>query len=428
MNCPSLNDLPISPCKTGWPWTEETPPLPPTMPDGSPWPKISIVTPSFNQGQFIEETIRSVLLQGYPNLEYIIIDGGSTDGSVEIIKKYEPWLAYWVSEKDNGQSEAINKGFKKAHGEIIAWLNSDDLLMPRAIQTAAQYFLNNPQVDLLYGSARILGDGERELGTWRSRDFDFRALLYEDFICQPASFFRSRAFTMVGGLRTDLHYAFDYDLWLRIAVDHAIRRVEPILGCDRKQRNAKTMVSTDRLVAERIKVVLDFFKSNKLPPDFVELQPHVMAVHYLRAALDFLALQKIDEMLFYFRESHLADPTFNPSNVDWAKWVLIHVSRDSATNSDAFITNAQLASKPIFGDYFQSWEIMRKRARLISLTRGNLRLPYFSILREIIIAFLTDAGWSLNREIIPDLVRLIIGSEFSILMVKIKRNLSKVEL
>src|SRR4030042_6265175 len=126
MRCPTLKELPSPPQgKTGWPWTEESPQLHNTMPDGSPWPKISIVTPSFNQGQFIEETIRSVLLQGYSDLEYIIIDGGSKDDSIELIRKYEKWLTYWVSEPDHGQSHAINKGFRKASGEIVAWLNSD---------------------------------------------------------------------------------------------------------------------------------------------------------------------------------------------------------------------------------------------------------------------------------------------------------------
>ena len=105
MHCPTLAELPPPPPdKTGWPWSEESPPLPATMPDGSPWPRISIVTPSYNQGQFIEETIRSVLLQGYPNLEYIVMDGGSTDNSVEIVRNYNSWLAYWVSEPDRGQA------------------------------------------------------------------------------------------------------------------------------------------------------------------------------------------------------------------------------------------------------------------------------------------------------------------------------------
>lgn len=138
MVCPELAGLPPAPRdRAGWPWTEGGSALPRALLDGRPWPRISIVTPSFNQGQFIEETIRSVLLQGYPNLEYMVIDGGSTDNSVEIIKKYESWLAYWVSEKDRGQSHAINKGFAKTTGDILAWLNSDDFYMPGTLGEVA---------------------------------------------------------------------------------------------------------------------------------------------------------------------------------------------------------------------------------------------------------------------------------------------------
>src|SRR5213592_2149932 len=134
ISVPCLVDLPAPPWgKSGWPWTVESPQLTDTRPDGYPWPRISIVTPSYNQGQFIEETIRSVLLQGYPNLEYIVIDGGSTDESIAILRKYEKWIAHWVSERDKGQSEAINKGFAQATGEIFAWLNSDDVYERGAI-------------------------------------------------------------------------------------------------------------------------------------------------------------------------------------------------------------------------------------------------------------------------------------------------------
>src|SRR5262249_26474448 len=134
MPCPTLAELaPPPPAKTGWPWTVETSSLPPLRLDGTPWPRVSIVTPSYNQGQFIEETIRSVLLQGYPDLEYIVSDGGSSDKSVEIIKKYQSWLAYWVSERDNGQSHAIKKGLARATGDLFNWINSDDVLLPGAL-------------------------------------------------------------------------------------------------------------------------------------------------------------------------------------------------------------------------------------------------------------------------------------------------------
>lgn len=123
----TLDDLPSPPQnKVGWPWTEQSEILSDRMPDGSEWPRISIVTPSYNYGRFIEETIRSVLLQGYPNLEYIIIDGGSTDDTIEIIKKYQLWLTYWISEPDQGQTDAINKGFAICSGDIFTWFNADD--------------------------------------------------------------------------------------------------------------------------------------------------------------------------------------------------------------------------------------------------------------------------------------------------------------
>ncbi|MCG2767567.1 MAG: glycosyltransferase, partial [Anaerolineae bacterium] len=131
MRCPTLSELPPPPSgKTGWPWTEESEQLPEMMPGGEPWLRVSIVTPSYNQAQFIEETIRSVLLQGYPNLEYIVLDGGSTDDSVQIIRKYADWIAYWASEKDNGQTDAINRGWQRATGSILAYLNSDDIHTP----------------------------------------------------------------------------------------------------------------------------------------------------------------------------------------------------------------------------------------------------------------------------------------------------------
>jgi GT2 family glycosyltransferase len=141
MRCPTLDQLPPPPPgKAGWPWTEESAPLPEVQPGGQPWPRVSVITPSYNQGEFTEETIRSVLLQGYPDLEYMIIDGGSSDASLEIIRKYEPWLAYSVSEPDRGQTHAINKGWMRATGGILAYINTDDCYLHGAIATAASAF------------------------------------------------------------------------------------------------------------------------------------------------------------------------------------------------------------------------------------------------------------------------------------------------
>lgn len=240
MHCPTLIELLPPPSgKTGWPWTEESPQLPDTMPDGSPWPKVSIVTPSYNQAQFIEETIRSVMLQGYPDLEYIILDGGSTDGSVEIIRKYVDWLAYWVSEPDRGQSDALNKGFQRAHGEILAWLNCDDTYLPGAVRIAAQYLMEHPDVAVVYGGANFVDDNGELVRRGRAIEFDLNRPC-ESIIPQPAAFFRRAAFEGVGGLDINLHYRMDLDLWVRMASKFKLHNIPYALANIRVSLNTKT--------------------------------------------------------------------------------------------------------------------------------------------------------------------------------------------
>ena len=215
-----LNNLPPPPGgKTGWPWTKASDLLPPHMPDGATWPKISIVTPSYNQAQYLEETIRSVLLQNYPNLEYIIIDGGSTDGSVAIIKKHEPWLTYWVSEKDQGQSHAINKGFNICTGDMMNWVNSDDFLLPNSLnKIALAYSQRNSEIFIIAGNSLILQkNGDyiprlpiRKVDDWLT-EFDVK---YEGSI-QAGWFFSKGLHKLLGPLNNDLHYAMDIDYSLR---------------------------------------------------------------------------------------------------------------------------------------------------------------------------------------------------------------------
>src|SRR5262245_40759296 len=152
-----LVDLPPPPPeKTRWPWTQsDVQPAPPS--ESFAWPRVTVVTPSFNQGAFIEETIRSVLLQDYPNLEYLVVDGGSTDSTLEVIKTYEPWIDYWVSERDRGQTHAINKGFSRATGEILAWLNSDDTYEPHAIRTVVRHMMATGAV-VTYGNCNLIDE------------------------------------------------------------------------------------------------------------------------------------------------------------------------------------------------------------------------------------------------------------------------------
>jgi glycosyltransferase involved in cell wall biosynthesis len=255
MRCPTLADLrPPPPGKTGWPWTVESPQLPDTMSDGRPWPRICIVTPSYNQGQFIEETIRSVLLQGYPGLEYIIVDGGSTDNSVEIIKKYEPWLSYWVSEKDRGQSHAINKGFRQGSAPFGNWLNSDDVLFPAAIATIGQSIADAPGASYLVGKSEYRDKTGKVV--WHHvnvvpTDLD-HLLLYFDgvFVPQPSCFFDIELFWRAGGLDERLHYAMDLDLWIKLVSLSPARSIDAVCSWMRSHEDAKTFKLQYRVTSE----------------------------------------------------------------------------------------------------------------------------------------------------------------------------------
>ena len=181
-------------------------------------PLVTIVTPSYNQAPFLEATIRSVLEQDYPHIEYIIIDGGSTDGSLDIIKKYADRLAFWSSEKDRGQTDAINKGFARATGDILAWINSDDTYEPGAIREAVEWMQAHPEMGLVYGDANFIDDDGKVIGRFPAAQTDYR-LLRRGYvhIPQQAAFFRRDLWQKVGPLDPSFFFAMDYDLWVRIA-------------------------------------------------------------------------------------------------------------------------------------------------------------------------------------------------------------------
>ena len=213
---PRLQDLPAPPPgRTGFPWTEETPALPVDLPA----PRITVVTPSYKQGQYLEETIRSVLLQGYPNLEYIVIDGNSPDNSVEIIKKYAPWLYYWVSEPDSGQTNAINKGFARSTGAIMGWLNSDDLLLPGALQRIARAFVDNPQLELVTGFRKNIDEHSRVTSNFVRDPPTIYYMRHYCCVAQETTYWRRSLWEALGSLDESLHFAMDYEYWLR-AIQH----------------------------------------------------------------------------------------------------------------------------------------------------------------------------------------------------------------
>lgn len=235
-------------------------------------PKVSIVTPSFNQAAYLEETIRSVLDQDYPNLEYIIIDGNSTDGSQDIIRKYEARLAYWVSEPDSGQSEAINKGFARAIGDILTWVCSDDTLLPGAVSTVVSLFARYPDAGLIYGDAWNTDPAGRRLGLRRGVPFSVRAMTVDNLVPQPAGFFTRAAWERFGPLNEKLHYAMDRQLWLRMNGRIPIYYEPVVLATMRRHPAAKGEKDRVPLKLAEKAILDDYFAEPDLPAEALAMK------------------------------------------------------------------------------------------------------------------------------------------------------------
>lgn len=218
-------------------------------------PLVSIVTPSFNQAAFLEETIQSVLSQDYPRLEYLIVDGGSTDGSLEILQRYADRLAWWVSEPDRGQTDAINKGFARARGEVLAWLNSDDTYLPHAVSQAVAALERNPDVGLVYGDANLIDEESQIIGKFPARQTDYRRLR-QGFvhIPQQTAFFRADLWTQVGPLDASFFFAMDYDLWVRLARISRLVYLPETWANFRLHSSGKSVIADDRCWPEMLRV------------------------------------------------------------------------------------------------------------------------------------------------------------------------------
>ncbi len=220
-----------------------------------PLPLVSIVTPSFNQARYLEATIQSVLSQNYPHLEYIIVDGGSTDGSIEIIKKYENKLAWWVSEKDQGQTDAINKGLAHAKGDILAWINSDDAYESGALSSAVDFLQAHPEHGLVYGDANYINEVGSVIGRFPAAQTDLvRLRRGYVHIPQQAAFFRADLWRAVGPLDPSFYFAMDYDLWVRLAMHSRVKYVPQTWANFRLHTSGKTIRADDRCWPEMLRV------------------------------------------------------------------------------------------------------------------------------------------------------------------------------
>lgn len=281
MTAVSIGELPAhAPGLDGWPWAESSAPVPDTMPGGGgEWPLVSVVTPSLNQGEFLERTLRSVLLQGYPRLEYIVVDGGSTDGSLRVIEKYAPHLAYWVSEPDGGYVEAINKGFRRATGDIMCWLSSDDFYTPGALRAVAES-LSAGSMAVVGHALRVYADG-RPPQKLRGRYAGLNRLLkfwlgYE--MHQPSIFWRREVFEAVGFLDESKDLVADFDYWVRIARRFPFTNVDRVLSCATHHAGAKT-ADDYRRYHEQLRREAACYRGSPLAPSHWLLRAS-MANHY----------------------------------------------------------------------------------------------------------------------------------------------------
>jgi len=218
-------------------------------------PLVTIVTPSYNQADYLEETIQSVLNQDYSNIEYFIVDGGSTDNSISIIKKYADKLGWWVSEADQGQTDAINKGFAHANGKILAWINSDDTYSSGAVSEAVDYLQSHPDVGMVYGDANLIDECGNIIGQFPARQTDYKQLR-QGFvhIPQQTAFFRSDLWRKVGPLDTTFYFAMDYDLWVRLAKLAPLIYIPRLWGNFRLHQSGKSVISDDRCWPEMLRV------------------------------------------------------------------------------------------------------------------------------------------------------------------------------
>ncbi|MFN2214379.1 MAG: glycosyltransferase family 2 protein [Anaerolineales bacterium] len=307
-------------------------------------PLVSVITPSYNQAQYLEDSIESVFAQDYPSLEYLIADGGSTDGSIEIIRKYESQLAWWVSEADEGQAAAINKGMAQAQGEIVAWLNSDDLYLPGAIKEAVRAFQENPRVKMVFGNAITIDAQGVPLKELVFPDWELEDLIGFRIICQPAVFMRREVYRQVSGLDPRYHFMLDHHLWIRIASTGSILHRDSFWAAARHHEAAKNVSQAPAFGRETLEVLDWMQQQEDLSTIIKEHKRKVMAGAYrlngrylldgglYRAALKSYARAFINQPLYTARH--------------WRRIIYACLGWLGVKNLDRLYSNFQAAQRP----------------------------------------------------------------------------------
>jgi glycosyltransferase involved in cell wall biosynthesis len=280
-------------------------------------PKVSIVTPSYQQAAFLEQTLRSVLEQDYPDIEYMVIDGGSTDGSLEIIQRYADRLAYWVSERDSGQAEAINKGFQRTTGDIVAWVNSDDYYLPGAVRRAVEVLEAQPDLGFVYADVLAVDGEGRPINRMRYGDWGLDGLLSFRMIGQPSVFMRRSVLEKAGLLREDMGYLLDHDFWLRIAALTPVKYVPELWSAARYHAAAKNVAQTEKFCQEAYRVAAALPSDPLLSAHYHRLRRQVLAGLYRLDGWYLSEGDKPGRALRSYTRSLLYDP--RPALRDWRR-------------------------------------------------------------------------------------------------------------
>jgi glycosyltransferase involved in cell wall biosynthesis len=318
-------------------------------------PLVSVVTPSYNQAEFLEDTIRSVLAQDYPGIEYLIVDGGSTDGSVDIIQKYSSELAWWVSEPDEGQASAINKGMSNAKGEIVAWLNSDDLYLPGAVRQAVEAFQATPKAGMVFGNAVTIDAEGCPIKELVFPDWELKDLVGFRIICQPAVFMRRALFEQVAGLDLEYHYMLDHHLWIRIASEEPIQHVSSIWAAARHHETAKNVSQAAGFGRESFEV-LDWIQTQPdLAPIVEQNNRDVLSgayrlnARYLLDGGQYADSLKSYAKAFYYRPSYAAN--------HWHRILYAMLGLFGVRNIEGLYTRYQDSRRPNLGgrENLENW-------------------------------------------------------------------------
>lgn len=249
------------------------------------WPRVSIVTPSLNQSRFIRATIESIVSQDYPNFEYWVMDGGSTDGTIKILESYDGQIQ-WRSSPDSGQSQAVNKGWRLSQSEIVGWVNADDLLQPRAIQFAVDALMARTDIGAIYGNTDYIDEMGNFIQHYPVRQFDYNTLVYEteNYIPQPSVFMRRAALEKVGYLNEALHYLMDYDLWLRLGLVAPMEYLPVDMAALRLHATAKTVKAMPRFASEFETVFQTLFSHPAFPASLQQDRASILHAVYIHSA------------------------------------------------------------------------------------------------------------------------------------------------